>query len=322
MFKNGLRKKPVVIHLWTLFFGNPFPWKETDDDCPQKFIVTRDRNRTDVDIYVVHSIDYNENDLPSEDNGIPWLLYSHETPLSYNRNIMAQFHGFASYRLDSDIPIPLFFKPLLNKPLPFEEKLNAVFGMFSNCEPVRTRYMELLMDSNTIPVHSYGRCLRNRVPKQERYQGKDYREYKTRVSRKYKFALAFQNCDCDYFVDEQLQTIWDGGAVPVFMGTDKIKDFLPENMKSSIIYAKDFPNPADLGKFLLKLANNKEKYNKYLEWKGKGFGHINEKIQKIWSYSVWCRHAMAFASGKINTSKRVEIDVQCQPRKWADWIKV
>ena len=177
---------------------------------------------------------------------------------------MSKFNLLVGYRLDADFPSPIYPMPELDPPLPFSQKLGNVLAIFSKCEPVRTEYMCQLM--KYIKVDSYGRCLQNRkglIPLYGKRNKKYvFKEHKLVLSRYYKFSLVFMNQDCDYFVDDRLYHALTTGSVPVYMGTDKVDQFLPGNLKNSIIKVRDFASPKHLAEYLTYLSNNETAYRK------------------------------------------------------------
>ena len=175
-------------------------WK---GQCPVACEVTANKSRIKSShAFIVHARD--PHPLPPSKN-IPWILTSLEnpvyTPVLKKPEYMSQFHLLRRYRLDSDFPTPLFKKPNLDLPLPFSNKTGGIIAAFSNCEPVRTAYLRQLM--KYIPVDSYGCCLQNKDGPAARYK-LDFREFKSKLQRMYKFAITFFNQDCDYFVDDQI----------------------------------------------------------------------------------------------------------------------
>ncbi|KAJ7377013.1 hypothetical protein OS493_031286 [Desmophyllum pertusum] len=163
---------------------------------------------------------------------VPWILLTQEnpvyTPVLTDAKFMSKFKLLESYRLDYDFPLPVYSMPKLTSPLPVKEKDGLIMAAFSNCEPVRTEYMRQLM--TFVQVDSYGACLRNKNDLVARYSsanGKNFKQLKTELAKKYKFTLVFFNQDCDYFVDDQLSHALDAGSVPVVMATDKLDEFLP-----------------------------------------------------------------------------------------------
>ena len=141
---------------------------------------------------------------------------------------------------------------------------------FSNCEPVRTEYMRQLMDF--VQVDCYGACLKNKDDLAGIYdsgKGKSFKQLKTELAKRYKFTLVFFNQDCDYFVDDQLAHALDAGSVPVVMSTDKLDEFLPGNLRYSVIKVRDFKSPKHLVDYPKVLDMNETEYKKK-PWSGGG----------------------------------------------------
>ena len=192
---------------------------------------------------------------------------------------------------------------------------------FSNCEPVRTEYMRQLM--KFVQVDSYGACLRNKNDLVSRYgskNGKNFKELKSELARQYKFTLVFFNQDCEYFVDDQLSHALNAGSVPVVMSTDKLDEFLPGNLRQSVIKVRDFRTPKDLSDYLKYLSTNETEYNNYLTWKSKGVGNITGTvIGNFWKpkYPIYCQICVALSEGRIH--KEGLRPIPCNARTYEDW---
>ena len=314
--------KPCLIIFWSTYFGRKkldeeFVWK--NGECPVAVEVTINRTRErEANAFVVHARDPH---VTPPRHSVPWILLTQENPVYTralsNANFMSKFNLLRSYRLDSDFPDPSYCMPDLTPPVPFKEKTGLIFAAFSNCEPVRTEYMRQLM--KFVQVDSYGRCLRNRKELVHIY-GKNYKQLKTEMARKYKFTLVFFNQDCDYFVDDQLSHALSAGSVPVVMSTDKLDEFLPGNLQNSVIKVRDFKNPSLLAKHLKFLSNNETEYNKYLEWKWKGFGdYTGTVIGNHWKpkYPIYCQICVALSEGRIHKDGLKTIT--CNRRAFKDW---
>ena len=218
--KSKNDSKPWVIVFWSTVFGVQQNihqvWKK--GECPVACEVTSDRSRAaEARGFIVHARD---GHMSPPHHTAAWILLTQEnpvyTPVLRNPKFMSRFNLLRSYRLDSDFPNPVYSMPELTAPLPFEEKTGIVMPAFSNCEPVRTAYLKQLMQF--VQVDSYGACHRNKYDLVNRYgsaNGKDFKELKTELARKYKFLLVFFNQDCDYFVDDQLTHALNAGSVPV-----------------------------------------------------------------------------------------------------------
>ncbi|KAJ7326107.1 hypothetical protein OS493_027957 [Desmophyllum pertusum] len=207
-------------------FGNQqniqLTWK--NGECPVPCEITSDRSRaSDAKGFIVHAGD---SHMTPPTESVPWILFAHENPVYApvltDAMSMSKFGLLTSYRLDSDFPKPVYSMPILTSPLPVKEKDGLIMAVTSNCEPVRTEYMRQLM--KFVQVDSYGACLKNKNDLVARYRsanGKDFKQLKTELAKRYKFTLVFFNQDCDYFVDDRLSHALDAGSVPVVMGTDK-----------------------------------------------------------------------------------------------------
>ena len=105
--------------------------------------------------------------------------------------------------------------------------------------------------------------------------------------------------DCDYFVDAQLHHAWEAGSVPIVMATGKLDEFLPgPYLNHSVIKARDFKSPQLLADYIKHLSNNEAEYNKYLEWKWKGYGDITgTAIGNYWmpKYPMYCQVCVALS---------------------------
>lgn len=334
-------KKKYVIVYWSKIRGfkpriqlkkeyeqSPHIWPYTyvGDSCPVSCELTSDRARAkEASAFVVHSRLTDVWDLPPFKFLAPWILQNNEnpvyTPALSDARIMSKFNLLISYRLDSDFPSPIYPKPSLDEPIPFKKRLGNVLAVFSKCEPIRTEYMRQLM--KYIDVHSYGACLKNKkglIGLYSQINGKYvFKDYKFVMSRYYKFSLVFMNQDCDYFVDDRLYHALETGSIPIYMGTDLIDQFLPGNLKNSIIKASDFKNPRELAEYLTFLSNNETAFNKYLEWKWQGIGEYkNSTIGRWWDqkYPLFCQVCMRLSQGKLHTGLDVD---KCKPRSYEYW---
>ena len=147
-----------------------------------------------------------------------------------------------------------------------------------------------------------------------------YKKLKTELARKYKFTLVLVNQDCDYFVDDQISHALSAGSVPVVMSTDKLDEFLPGNLRNSVIKVRNFKSPKLLADHLKYLSNNETEYNKYLEWKWNGIGNITGTvIGNHWKpkYPKYCQICVALSEGRINKDG-LKVDT-CRVRTFEDW---
>ena len=339
--KTANLKKKYVILYWSKIRGHVarlqtkkeyekdkhvWPYTYVGENCPVQCELTNNRERAkEADAFVVHSRLTDVWDFPPFEFLAPWILQNNEnpvyTPAVSDPRIMSKFNLLISYRLDSDFPSPIYPMPTLAEAIPFKQRLGNVLAVFSKCEVVRTEYMRQLMQYTE--VHSYGSCLKNRdglIGLYGQVNGKYvFKDYKLVLTRFYKFSLVFMNQDCDYFVDDRLYHALDTGSVPVYMGTNKIDEFLPGNLKNSIIKLSDFKSPRELAEYLNYLSKNETAYNKYLLWKTTGIGDIsNTTIGRWWKpkYPLFCQVCMRLAQSGLHSG--LDPDV-CKPRTYLDW---
>ena len=320
--KSESNTKTWLVVYWSTFFGKRLNLQEKwlKGECPVPCEVTSDISRAEeADGFVVHARDLNP--LPPIQS-VPWILQTREnpvyTPVLKDTGFMSQFNLLKSYRLDSDFPDPSVLLPKLTPPIPFRNKTGLIMAALSNCEAVRTEYMRQLM--KFVQVDSYGGCLKNTRGLVGRY-GTDFKDAKSILARRYKFTLVFFNQDCDYFVDAQLHHAWDAGSVPIVMATDKLDEFLPgPYLSHSVIKVRDFKSPQLLADYVKYLSNNEAEYNKYLEWKWKGFGDISGTvIGNYWmpKYPMYCQVCVALSEGRQHKDGLKAIP--CNPRRFEDW---
>ncbi|XP_068750988.1 alpha-(1,3)-fucosyltransferase 11-like [Montipora capricornis] len=311
-----------LIIFWSTVFGSVPKWWEGKwkrGDCPVACELTVDHSRVnEANAFAVHARDPH---MMPPTHSVPWILLTQENPVYTsvlgNPGFMSKFNLLQSYRLDSDFPFPTFNEPNLKAPVSFSNKTGLILAAFSNCEKVRIEYMRQLM--KFVTVDSYGGCLRNKHNLVQRY-GKDYRLAKSELARKYKFTLVFFNQDCDYFVDAQLTHALDAGSVPVIMGTDKLDEFLPGNLRNAVIKVRDFKSPRHLADYILYLSKSETEYNNFLDWKWKGIGDITgTAIGYFWKpdYPIFCQICVALSHGRVH--KEGLQTIPCKPRAYEDW---
>ena len=326
ILKSESKAKTWLVVYWSTYLGRRLDMhkKWLEGDCPVPCELTSDISRAkEADAFVVFA--RAPRPLPPIES-VPWILQIREnpvyTPILKDRGFMSKFNLLKSYRLDSDFPDPTILLPDLTPPIPFKSKTGLIMVAVSHCEPVRTEYIRQLM--TFVQVDSYGACLKNTNGLKARYYKENgttmFKQLKTKLARNYKFTLVFFNQDCDYFVDDQLTHAWNAGSVPVVMSTDKLDDFLPGNLKHSVIKVRDFKSPKHLADYLKRLSSNENMYSKYLEWKWKGYGNITGTvIGDFWKpkYPLYCQICVALSEGRVHEDGLKPIP--CNPRRFKDW---
>ena len=156
--------------------------------------------------------------------------------------------------------VPITFAPrmadIVRRPLTEDKRgRGLVLYLQSNCVEQRDAFVATLM--KVVPVDSLGACLKNGV-------------YPDNVGTvellaRYKFFIAFENSAATDFVTERIFNAWIAGAVPIYKGAPNIADFAPS--PGSYILASDFADAAELGQYLVYLAQNESAWGEYLAFK-------------------------------------------------------
>jgi hypothetical protein len=297
-------KHPLIL-VWTKFFGDKFiPSAEFGTHtCAHMCEFSSNRSlvqHADAVVFHLRDLAVNVSDVPSrrrsQQKWVYWTLESpYNEPLLKNVKVLKQFDWSMTYRLDSDIPfLQVYIGNSLNEildnstfMLPVEKKneLAPLVWVSSRCSTSnrRTKYVEGLM--NYIKVDSYGACLNNKkfpgnVDFPMRWADDGFRK----ILAKYKFMLAIENSNCDYYVTEKLWNAFRVGSVPVYMGAPQIDEFLPS--EKSIIKIKDFKTPKQLAEYLKLLDQNNTLYEEYLSWK-KDVRNIRPEFLKRFGRVEW-----------------------------------
>ena len=202
-----------------------------------------------------------------------WVLYNREsswwTPKGDDLNVVNNlFNWTMGFRKDNDITIPTAvisrkqfkegFDPSKNYLL---EKSKLLAGLMSACSyndhlyDSRKLYIKYL-EKYGLKLDMYGQC------------GKDCGNFSScsKVLKKYKFVLAFENSLCDGYISEKpYRNGLQLGVVPVVMSGANLSDpyILPPG---SFIDAEKFGSASALVEFLQKVGTDPKLYNKYFEW--------------------------------------------------------
>ncbi|KAM4634108.1 alpha-(1,3)-fucosyltransferase 7, partial [Polymixia lowei] len=270
----------VTILLWYWPFGASY--NLTDDVCwdsyriPHCRLVDRRSSYSAADVVVFHNRELmrGREKLPlhlPRPQGQRWVWMSLESP-GHNGNLRPYANVFnltMSYRRDADITIP--YGELLPKAPGDTEhgvddgtadavtlnKTVLACWVVSNCKAkhLRTQVYHHLKD--VIPVAVYGACNKKKLSSQVLLPT---------ISRCY-FYLAFENSvSKDYITEKLWRNAYQAGVVPVVLGPllNDYKAVVPPN---SFIHVDEFASVKDLGKHLKQLAEDKERYAKYFNWR-------------------------------------------------------
>ena len=233
------------------------------------------------------------SDLEVEDLPFPrarkheWALSHEESPFNnyiYSHgSMMRLFNHTATFKRESDYPLTsqcvYSLKYLTQRqPLPVAEKnkrqkkmhLAPILYVQSHCGVAsdRDRYVKELM--KYVDIDAYGPCLNNKkMPPSLSNPMKSFlsEEYYDFIAD-YKFHLACENAICNDYMTEKLFRPLHVGSVPIYRGSARAKDWMPDN--KSMISIDDFASPKDLADYIKYLDANDEAYEKYLLYKKDG----------------------------------------------------
>jgi len=79
------------------------------------------------------------------------------------------------------------------------------------------------------------------------------------------------------------------GSIPVYMGAPNVDPYWIPG-ENSVIRTDNFRNPKHLAEYLSYVCKNDDEYNKYFEWKKKGFSeHFKQRLSDCAFYGAECR---------------------------------
>eukprot|EP00761_Pharyngomonas_kirbyi_P012338 gb/GECH01012365.1/.p1 GENE.gb/GECH01012365.1/~~gb/GECH01012365.1/.p1 ORF type:complete len:439 (+),score=90.72 gb/GECH01012365.1/:1-1317(+) len=264
--------------------------KYTNMKCPIPCVWSNAaRARDQGDGYAVDVPGVNPRNVPprkhSQLKRIVMTMESEEYfPILKKPSFISSFDIVATTRYDSDVPMPYFSYHLFGIFDPVQPKTaSAPVAMFiSNCRSKNGRmdYIRELM--KYVPIHSYGRCMKNKTPEGKFATMKNKWKQKIKIAETYKFTIAFENSNVPGYVTEKLFQPLVAGSVPIYMGAPDVDRFVPS--PNSYLDTKDFSSPRALADFILELDSDNTKYQKYLEWKYQMY--LSEKFLKTMSLAT------------------------------------
>lgn len=216
-----------------------------------------------------------------------WGLFHEESPknnpILHHQNTIELFNHTATFSRHSDYSVVTQFlnsmDELLTKPqYSLHEKsqggLASVVYIQSGCSPPSDRDAYVAQLMKYIKVDSYGKCLHNKdlPPKYVDPLTMDDKGFH-KIMAQYKFTISMENAICDDYITEKLWRPMILGSVPIYRGSPKVVDWMPNN--HSIILIDNFKTPKELADYITWLDNNDEEYLKYLEYKEVGVTNKN-----------------------------------------------
>lgn len=122
--------------------------------------------------------------------------------------------------------------------------------VFSNTVPYRNNFCNRLSQYKRIDCG--GRCLNNiggRVDNKLEFQ------------KKYKFCIAYENSISDGYTTEKILEAFLSNCIPIYLGSPSVNnDFNPE----TFINAADFDSEDELINYIIKVDNDDQLYNSYM----------------------------------------------------------
>jgi hypothetical protein len=176
---------------------------------------------------------------------------------------------------------------------PVTNKKAQVFWFVSNCRTrsLREDYVNELQ--RYIDVDVYGNCdqIQNSHPDPCR-KVKDPAECYTKLYKSYKFYLAFENTQCNYYITEKFwkfyspERLFWTNVVPVVRGARRDHYEQVAYARHSFISADDYKSPQLLASFLKSLIGNQSAFAEYFTWKVDLVRHFFDSI-KIKKHMNW-----------------------------------
>ncbi|CAH1780067.1 unnamed protein product [Owenia fusiformis] len=275
-----------LVVLWFPFFSEePYLWtlsKGSLDNCPvTNCVSTFDKSKLlESAAVVIHvsdpHIDQLHPVLPGERHHHQrWVLFTMEPPQNMRTDLSSYnniFNWTATFRTDSDIPVyygrkvehnntnlELIYK---NQTILDKEKPRLVAWVASNplAHSNRMRLVRELQSHMEVDVyggvsqlykHNDLSCVKNT-------------EKCDHLLRQYKFYLALENNNCRDYITEKFWYALERGNIPVVTGGDWFKKQAPP---FSYIDTRSFSSTKSLAKYLIRVANDVDLFNKYMQWR-------------------------------------------------------
>ncbi|KAA3625130.1 MAG: hypothetical protein DWQ08_09575, partial [Proteobacteria bacterium] len=311
LFPPDLETRRVRVLAWTAhYFDRDFVQDfafETPDGRRLTLEFTADRSRlASCDAIWFHAPHLGT--LPERGRHQRWILASMESevncPVLTDPSVRSRFDVVMSYRLDSDVPLVYPSRGSYGnfrdrRPVNTDISPTGAKVLYIASNPVNDRdsYVAELM--RYIEVDSAGACLNNIEPEEfvagRHSWGRGGWESITRLMRRYKFYLAFENSIATDYVTERVFHALRSGLVPVYRGAPNIDEFLPS--KRCIVNTADFDSPEHLAGYLDELDRDEDACNAYLQWKDGPFRESFESLLTVADVDPRIRMAVKLMHG-------------------------
>lgn len=246
-----------------------------------------------ADAVVLHVPELLRNGLPAaKEPGQLWVAWSMESQVHYPlveraRDLDRVFDLWMTYQRSADVWTP-YLDPtsvsrMLEPPGPKPEPAPVAAFMSSGFDRSgRSDYLAELM--RHIDVDSYGSVLNTRRISDDRGTAS-----KLAIISRYRFTIAFENAIDPDYVTEKLYEPLMAGSVPVYLGAPNVADFAPA--RSSYVDARDFPEPADLARHLLRLCSAEADYMAFHAWRSQPLSRSFRELMDSVREPPFCRLA-------------------------------
>ncbi|KAF9979288.1 hypothetical protein BGZ73_002557 [Actinomortierella ambigua] len=284
---NPPDKKDYPI-LWWKSPNQPWIANYTFDFCdlPYNCHTTTDQSKYNDSPLILVSEHEMHNDLPPKediDSGKKALVYyTVEAPKWYDLDpkIMHQFSYRFTYHPNSDFVFPYLDHTLvddvLRPPMTTLERRNElrkhglqndgrglapIAWFVSNCNTNNERRYFVHQLRKYIDVDIYGHC----EPTREWPKDANGQELNSELlASYYKFYLAIENSNCNFYVTEKLQRPYYSGTVPIVDGP---KDYRPYAATHNALLVVDDYTPKTLAEYIKQLDANDDMYLNHIRYK-------------------------------------------------------
>ncbi|KAF9954941.1 Alpha-(1,3)-fucosyltransferase 11 [Mortierella alpina] len=228
------------------------------------------------------------------DNGLPpqkefdagkkaLIFYGAEAPKDFERDpkIMARFTYKFTFNPTADYVTPYFGSNTIDMvleppPVSLEHKntmrkqgfvnsggrgLAPIAWIVSNCHSFNGRHLYVHQLQKYIDIDIYGHCNPTR-PWPKDADNKDLTP--EQIVTQYKFYLAFENSNCDYYVTEKLQRAYKAAAIPIVDGP---KDYSVFAATRTALIQTDDHTPKSLARLVEELDRNDDLYRGRISYK-------------------------------------------------------
>jgi len=270
---------PVMVW-WTPFSGDVGIQNCGDYSC----YVTNDHSflhHPNLKNIFFYGTSVREVDMPLPRNGLDWSILHEESPknnqLFSHQDTMVLFNHTSTFRIGSDLPLTTQYLEGLDSIVSStfavnvqdknrymrEEGLASVVYVQSGCDAPLHRDLWVKEFMKHVPVDSYGSCLHNKDLPDSLVGSEqmDNQEFYSLLS-KYKFMLTLENAECPDYVTEKFWRAIEIGVVPIYLGAQNIRDYLPNPLTAVLI--DEHSSVKEVADLVIKLNKDDKAYSDYL----------------------------------------------------------